>query len=244
MWEKNNQSLHSRRDKGIPSPCPWLRHPRLGIPSRGLQIMDTRMGFPCPFRSVVIDSIILRLHCTSCGEWDKDNMCKAICPMFFEGDIKIEPPPLLPLIISDIFLVTYQCFQLPVFPSPCRTSPFCRRWFYVHWMLLHKSLESCEKNWLLLNVSSENIWHRNQWLHFLPYPPVDERAGPWNTAMNAACVLNITTALLYRSCDFYCFPLFSRPSVSFGAINFMISPPIHTALPIYVAFSEIYLSIT
>ena len=36
-----------------------LRHPRLGKPRRGLQIMDTRMGFPCPFRSVVIDSIIL-----------------------------------------------------------------------------------------------------------------------------------------------------------------------------------------
>ena len=35
-----------------------LRHPRLGKPRRRLQIMDTRMGFPCPFRSVVIDSII------------------------------------------------------------------------------------------------------------------------------------------------------------------------------------------
>ena len=34
-----------------------LRHPRLGKPRRGLQIMETRMGFLCPFRSVVIDSI-------------------------------------------------------------------------------------------------------------------------------------------------------------------------------------------
>ena len=33
-----------------------LRHPRLGKPRRGLQIMDTRMGFPRPFRNVVIDS--------------------------------------------------------------------------------------------------------------------------------------------------------------------------------------------
>ena len=33
------------------------QHPRLGKPRRGLQIMDTRMGFPCPFHSVVIDSI-------------------------------------------------------------------------------------------------------------------------------------------------------------------------------------------
>ena len=38
-----------------------LQHPRLGKPHRGLQIMDTRMGFPCPFHSVVIDSIILIL---------------------------------------------------------------------------------------------------------------------------------------------------------------------------------------
>ena len=37
-----------------------LQHPRLGKPRRGLQIMDTRMGFPCPFHSVVIDSINLR----------------------------------------------------------------------------------------------------------------------------------------------------------------------------------------
>ena len=36
-----------------------LQHPRLGKPRRGLQIMDTRMGFPCPFHNVVIDSIIL-----------------------------------------------------------------------------------------------------------------------------------------------------------------------------------------
>ena len=47
-----------------------LLHPRLGKPRRGLQILDTRMGFPrpslnvvldsiSPFRSVVIDSISL-----------------------------------------------------------------------------------------------------------------------------------------------------------------------------------------
>ena len=39
-----------------------LQHQRLGKPRRGLQIMDTRMGFPCPFHSVVIDSIILLLE--------------------------------------------------------------------------------------------------------------------------------------------------------------------------------------
>ena len=38
-----------------------LQHPQLGKPRCGLQIMDTRMGFPCPFHSVVIDSIILEL---------------------------------------------------------------------------------------------------------------------------------------------------------------------------------------
>ena len=36
-----------------------LQHPRLGKPRRGLQILDTRMGFPRPSRNVVIDSIIL-----------------------------------------------------------------------------------------------------------------------------------------------------------------------------------------
>ena len=36
-----------------------LQNPRLGKPRRGLQIMDTRMGFPCPFHNVVIDSIKL-----------------------------------------------------------------------------------------------------------------------------------------------------------------------------------------
>ena len=39
-----------------------LQHPRLGKPRRGLQIMDTWMGFPCPFHSVVIDSIILQME--------------------------------------------------------------------------------------------------------------------------------------------------------------------------------------
>ena len=44
-----------------------LQHPRLGKPRRGLQIMDTRMGFPCPFHSVVIDSFYLRgQHIISC----------------------------------------------------------------------------------------------------------------------------------------------------------------------------------
>ena len=39
-----------------------LQHPRLGKPRRGLQILDTRMGFPCPFHSVVIDSISLNIR--------------------------------------------------------------------------------------------------------------------------------------------------------------------------------------
>ena len=33
------------------------KHPQLGKPRRGLQILDTRMGFPRPSRYVVIDSI-------------------------------------------------------------------------------------------------------------------------------------------------------------------------------------------
>ena len=38
-----------------------LQHPRLGKPRRGLQILDTRMGFPSPSLNVVLDSINL-LH--------------------------------------------------------------------------------------------------------------------------------------------------------------------------------------
>ena len=34
-----------------------LQHPRLGKPRRGLQILDTRMGFPRPSLNVVLDSI-------------------------------------------------------------------------------------------------------------------------------------------------------------------------------------------
>ena len=66
---KNNLSPHCEMDKGISSSCPWfatsttrpasswianhghsdyLQHPRLGQPRHGLQIMETRMGFPCP----------------------------------------------------------------------------------------------------------------------------------------------------------------------------------------------------
>ena len=36
-----------------------LQHPRLGKPRRGLQILDTRMGFPRPSLIVVLDSILL-----------------------------------------------------------------------------------------------------------------------------------------------------------------------------------------
>ena len=47
------------------------------------------------------------------------------------------------------------------------------------------------------------------WYPFLSYPPVDDRAGPWNTAMNAACVLHITWQLYHighvTSIVFHCF---------------------------------------
>ena len=70
------------RDRSIPKLCtseemlshPMVSHPRVTCSEtaaqspllanseyRGLQIMDTRMGFPCPFHSAVIDSIILTL---------------------------------------------------------------------------------------------------------------------------------------------------------------------------------------
>ena len=42
-----------------------LLHPRLGKPRRGLQILDTRMGFPRPSLNVVLDSISPSSVCLS-----------------------------------------------------------------------------------------------------------------------------------------------------------------------------------
>ena len=48
--EKNNQTPHWGRDFGIPSSCL-----RFGKPRRGLQILDTRKGFPRPSLNAVFD---------------------------------------------------------------------------------------------------------------------------------------------------------------------------------------------
>ena len=60
-----------------------LLHPRLGKPRRGLQILDTRMGFPRPSLNVVLDSINLyrnrcerrRVPCRSQSESDENFTC-------------------------------------------------------------------------------------------------------------------------------------------------------------------------
>ena len=51
-----------------------LLHPRLGKPRRGLQILDTRMGFPRPSLNVVLDSISLQIDKIKlvCGIYNKD----------------------------------------------------------------------------------------------------------------------------------------------------------------------------
>ena len=66
----------------------------------------------------------------------------------------------------------------------------------------------------------------------------------WSRPMKYSyeCCVCITWQLYHIPCDFYCFPLFSRPSVLFGAINVMILPPIRTALAIVEAFSGIHFS--
>ena len=56
-WEKNNHDTPEGTREFHPRDHD-LRHPRFGKPRHGLQIMDTQMGFPCPFWSVVIDYII------------------------------------------------------------------------------------------------------------------------------------------------------------------------------------------
>ena len=57
--ENNNQSPHWGRG-GEPHPrAQDLQHPRLGKPRQGLQILDTRMGFPRAYLNVVLDFINL-----------------------------------------------------------------------------------------------------------------------------------------------------------------------------------------
>ena len=58
---------------------------------------------------------------------------------------------------------------------------------------------------------------------FLSYTPVDDRTGPWNAARNSVSVLHITWQLYHISCDFYCSPSLSGPSVSFGAIKVFVT---------------------
>ena len=84
-------------------------------------------------------------------------------------------------------------------------------------------------------------------IHFLSYPPDDDRAGPWNTAMNAACVSHITWQLYHighvTSIVFHCFqgcPHHLAQLTSLWRHDFSPLPTIHRALPIDVAFSEIY----
>ena len=68
---------------------------------------------------------------------------------------------------------------------------------------------------------------------FLSYPQVDDRAGPWNTAINAACVLHITTTLLHRSCDFYCFTFVQGRLYHLAPLTSLwhhdLSPDMHSA---------------
>ena len=48
-----------------------LQHLRLGKPRRGLQIFDTRMGFPRPSLNVVLDSIsLLEIWCVFKRVWE------------------------------------------------------------------------------------------------------------------------------------------------------------------------------
>ena len=49
-----NHHIAERTRESIPR-VRILLDPRLGKPRRGMQIMDTRMGFPCPFLIEVID---------------------------------------------------------------------------------------------------------------------------------------------------------------------------------------------
>ena len=72
-----------------------LQHPRLGKPRPGLQIMNTRMGFPCPFHSVVIDSITLSLD------------------RAFASSRREVHPEGFPILTSSTWLIIYLAYFLP-----------------------------------------------------------------------------------------------------------------------------------
>ena len=58
--DKNEKIINHHIEGGTREshPCVQdLQHIRLGKPRCGLQILDTRMGFPCPSLNVVLDSI-------------------------------------------------------------------------------------------------------------------------------------------------------------------------------------------
>ena len=61
MRKITNHHIEGGTRESHPRVQDLLQHPRLTKPRRGLQILDTRMGFPCPFLNVVLDSIILVL---------------------------------------------------------------------------------------------------------------------------------------------------------------------------------------
>ena len=61
-WEFGRKIINHYTPEGTRESHPRvhdLGHPRLGKSHHGLQIMDTGMGFPCSFQSVVIDAISL-----------------------------------------------------------------------------------------------------------------------------------------------------------------------------------------
>ena len=58
---KNEKKIKHHIEEGTQESHPCVQdvlHPRLGKPRRGLQIMDTRMGFPRPSLNVMLDSVI------------------------------------------------------------------------------------------------------------------------------------------------------------------------------------------
>ena len=69
-----------------------LQHPRLGKPRCGLQIMDTRIGFPCPFHSVVIDSI------SPASVYPSDRL--SVCPIVTHSLFGIEKKQTSPIVYA------------------------------------------------------------------------------------------------------------------------------------------------
>ena len=143
---------HIRKGQGNPILVSMICNPRRGLQSRGLQIMDTRMGFPCPFHSVVIDSINLGLH-ASTGICDIVSSLSEICHSGTDTSNIFYYSQVFSGLIESITTLREGR------GNPIRVSKICNPW---------RGLPSrgCCKSWTHGDGIPESLPQRDVWLFF------------------------------------------------------------------------------